>query len=1079
MGIITLGILMKAKRYIIISMIILININFLINISYGLDSKRKLTQYIHKIWQIENGIPQNTVQAILQTRNGYLWFGTQEGLVRYDGINFKVFDRRNTHEIKHNSIWCLYEDKRGNLWIGTKGGGLNKYSNGKFELFTIEDGLSSDNISAIKEDRSGNLWIGTFDAGINCLSGGKIYHIHSKDGLSSDKIVSIIHDRFGYMWIATKDNGLNRYNKGKIQIYNEKQGLKSNNISSIYEDKQGNLWVATIGSGLYQLKNGEFIPYYINTDDGKNGIKTYNDVKTIFQDKEDCIWIGTNGAGVIRLNNDKFSSFTTKEGLSSDRVLSFYEDNEGSLWIGTNNGGLNLLSDSKFINYGFKEGLNDDIVWSIFEDKNKNIWIGTLGGGINCISRNGNSIKKYTVKEGLSSERVLTIHEDSKGNLWVGTLGAGLYTFSNGIFKPYNANDGLTSDSITSIFEDCHYNLWVGTLSGGLYKYDNGRFSAITTKDGLSNDKILTVYKDSKCNLWIGTNDGLNLFKDGKFTIYKEEEGLSNNMISAIYEDSEKNLWIGTNGGGLNRFVNGKFKSYTTKDGLFNDAVYCILEDKSNNLWMSCNKGIYHINKKDIDKYDHGIIKKIPCVNYDISDGLRSVECNGGTQNNALIDSKGNFWFSTIKGAAYINPENIKINETKPTVHIENIQFDNVELDKDYFYEVKYGIKNYVFKYAALSYIYPKKINFKYKLIGFDENWIEAKNEHIAKYTNLPYGYYIFSVVACNNDNIWNLKGKSFSFEVLPPFWQTWWFNTLTAFLVFSIIGLIFWYVIYRIRKKNAIKEEQRRKEAEQRINALIKDKQLLEKDKQLLEKDKQLVKQEHLANLGKLAAGIAHEIKNQLNPLSLASLISDEARDNPIIKKYSYYILEAQARILSIVEEFRLIAKNETSKYSFSKHTLDDFLRKGIPIFKIDPDVKKCELKFDLNSNSNIIIDSNKIFQVLINLFRNAAQAIDSDGLIILKTATADNNVQISITDNGRGIPDEIIHKIWKPFFSTKKNDGTGLGLDICRQIINKHKGTITCDSKVDKGTTFTITLPTADEFSKYNIPSEDALEH
>jgi ligand-binding sensor domain-containing protein/AraC-like DNA-binding protein len=769
---------------------------------FPLDPGKEISDYIHEAWQTENGLPQSCVQAITQTRDGYLWLGTQEGLVRFDGLRFVIFDKSNTKEIKKNYIQTLLESKEGTLWIGTMGGGLIQLKEGKFTTYTTNEGLSSNNILSTCEDSQGNLWIGTQGGGLNKFKNGKFISYTTKDGLCSNTIMSICQGPGGSVWMSTIPGGLCRLKDKKLTTYTTKEGLSDNVVYAVYKDMKGNLWIGS-KEGLNRFHEKKFTNYTT-----KQGLSC-NIIRSIYQDREGILWIGTQGGGINRFKDGRFSAFTTKQGLSHNFVFSIYEDWEGNLWIGTYGGGLNVLKDGKFLTYTTKEGLSHNFIRTIFEDSQGNLWVGTFGGGLNRFNK-GKFIT-YTTKQGLSNNYVLSVYEDRHKNLWIGTHGNGLNRFKNGKFTIYHTVDGLSKDYVLSFCEDRQGNLWIGTYGGGLNRFKNGSFNAYTTKDGLSSNVVRVIHEDRKGNLWIGTyGGGLNCLKNGEVTIYTTGQGLSDNTVYALYEDREENLWIGTDGGGLNRFKNGKFTVYTSKKGLYDDIIFRILEDGKGYFWMTCNKGVFKVKKKELNDFAEGKIKSITCVSYGKGDGMKSPECNGGSQPAGCKTRDGKLWFPTMQGVAVMDSNNNKINTVIPPVIIEKVKVDDQFIDIKENIKIPPGKKRFEFHYTAPSFVAPQKVKFKYKLEGFDEKWVDVGTpvERIAYFTNLSPGKYRFRVIACNNDGTWNQTGASFSFVLKPFFYQTHWFYGLVA-IVIIILGL----VLHLIRVRKIILRERRKYE--------------------------------------------------------------------------------------------------------------------------------------------------------------------------------------------------------------------------------------------------------------------------
>jgi PAS domain S-box-containing protein len=776
--------------------------------AFSLDPKKEITQYMLDSWGPEDGLPQNTIGAIIQTGDGYLWIGTLEGLARFDGVRFEVYNKRNVKQLSNNWVRALCEDDKGNLWIGTNGGGLVCLENGTFTAYTTDDGLADDHVWSIYQDREKNLWVGT-EKGLNRIIGGRISTCTTEPGLSGYIIRAVYEDRKGGLWIGSHGGGLFHREKEKFTIYTKAQGLSNDQVNAVHEDRQGNIWIGTNGGGLYCLENGE-PPFHVYT--GKDGLAN-DGVRAIHEDRDGNLWIATFGGGLSRFKEGKFSSLAKKHGLSDNIVMSLCEDAEGSLWLGTWGGGLNCLKNGKFTLYTTMGGLSNDMVLSIYEDRNGYIWLAT-DGGLNRLDPGTGEFTVYTKKQGLVGNLVVSIYEDRKGTLWIGTEG-GLNRLEKGKFSAYTTGDGLSNNMIRPIYEDREGNLWIGTYGGGLNRLKNGKFTVYTTGHGLANNIIRTIYQDRKGTLWIGTEGGLNrLVRPGSdegplsFAAYTTRDGLADNGVKAIYEDREGNLWIGTYSGGLSRLKNGTFTNITKNEGLFDDTVYQILEDDSGNLWMGCNKGIFKVSREELNRFCSGELKKVQCIAYDNNDGMKSRECNGISWPSACKGRDGNLWFPTKKGAVRIDPGNIKINELPPPLKIEAIKANDMEFQPPFAAKggtlaFPPGTERFEIRYTALSFLAPEKVRFQYKLEDFDRQWLEVGTRRTAFYTRLPPGNHTFRVTACNNDGIWNETGTSISFYQEPYFYETLWFFFLCALAVaFSGFG------IYRLRVKQLTKHK-------------------------------------------------------------------------------------------------------------------------------------------------------------------------------------------------------------------------------------------------------------------------------
>jgi PAS domain S-box-containing protein len=789
--------LMRKKRLLLLPFFL-----FFVIPAQALNPSKSITQYVHQMWQTENGLPHDSVAAIVQTRDGYIWVGTGGGLAFFDGVHFTVFDKRNTPEIKNDEITALFEDSQGSLWIGTGGGGLVQLKDKKFRTFTTKDGLVHDYVNSLYGGGDGCLWIGT-ESGLSSLKNGKFSSYTIKDGLSSDNVRTVFVDRENVLWVATYGGGLNRLQDGKFTAYTDRDGLSNNYLLSICEDRKGNIWVGTL-NGLNLFKNGKFTVY--TTREGLS----HNAVRAVYEDSEGVLWAGTYGGGLNRFKDGRFTSFTTKEGLSNDSVRVIYEDRDNSLWIGTYGGGLDRLKEGKFTTYTTKEGLSQNYVMSVCEGREGSMWVGTAGGGLNCLKEGKFTI--YTKKHGLSLDMVMSIIEDRQQNLWIGTGGGGLSCLREGKFTTYTTKDGLSHDFVRALYEGSDGSLWIGTHGGGLNRLKDGRFTSYTTSEGMSNDLVMAICEDKEGNLWVGTGGGLSCLREGKFTTYTTKDGLSHDFVRAIYKGKDGNLWIGTHGGGLNRLKDGRFTSYSMREGLYDDAIYQILEDERGYIWMGCSKGVFCVSKTELEDFAEGRIQSITSIAYDKTDGMRGSECASGTQPGAWRSRDGRLWFSTLNGLAMIDPKRIMVNTKPPDVIIERVVIDNKRVPTDKKIRLGPGKRNFEFHYTGLNFISPEKVRFKYKLDAYDKEWVDVSTRRTAYYTSIPPGNHKFQVIACNNDGFWNEKGASFNFYLKPFFYQTLWFYLLCSLGIVSTGVRIFRIRVRQLRKHKAELEEQVKK---------------------------------------------------------------------------------------------------------------------------------------------------------------------------------------------------------------------------------------------------------------------------
>ncbi len=760
----------------------------------ALDPVKSLSQYIRSGWTTEEGLPQNSAFSIVQTPDGYLWFGTLAGLVRFDGIEFKVFDQNNTKELTSDMIAAVYVDADGTLWAATggvyganrRGNNLFSYKDGKFRSYTEEDGFFGESVLGFAGSRGGGLWIAT-SSGLYQYSPETGFHLYTtNDGLSSNRVWSVYEASDGSVFVGTIA-GLDRLRDGRfLTVIGD--GKSQVNVKSIRETADGSIWGAT-QKGLIRLNGDSTITY--TTADGL----PENEISALAADRDGNLWIGTVHGRLSRFRDDKFAESIS---LGDSDVWSIYEDREGNLWTGVFSRGLYRLKDGNFTTFAQTEGLLADGAWGVYEDRAGSVWVAT-DVGISEI-RNGKIAKSYTQKDGLLDIFTSVIFEDAAGALWIGSP-RGISSLKNG--KIANFPFPFKQEHyVSSFYEDADGILWIGT-SNGLYQFKNGKFiaSAVTEKSKKFNVNALSAAGDGV--FWLGTTAGLVELKNGEFTAYPVPNQQQPDKINAISADADGALWLATNSRGALRFKNGKYTRYTVNEGLADNLLFHVLDDERGNLWFGGNRGIFKVGKQELNDFADGKIYAVNANYFDSSDGMRSRECSG--INSAVRDRRGNLWFPTVKGAVEINPSSVELNLIPPPVSIEKFLVDGGEAADGA--PVEPGSHNFEFHYAGLSLVAPQKVKFKYTLEGYDQNWVDAGTRRAAFYTNLPAGNYTFRVIAANNDGVWNEQGASMHFLVRAPFWRTLWF-WLLCFLTLSAIV----YFIYRARislfeKRQAVQE--------------------------------------------------------------------------------------------------------------------------------------------------------------------------------------------------------------------------------------------------------------------------------
>ncbi|MES2454219.1 MAG: two-component regulator propeller domain-containing protein [Bacteroidota bacterium] len=1024
---------------------------------------------------VENGLSQSSVLSIAQDSMGFMWFGTKDGLNKFNSRNFEVYkhdDNNPTSLSSSKNINALLTDRKGNLWIGTQNG-LNLYlpeSNG-FKHFLHDpadkNSISNNTVRHLFEDKEGNIWIGTENGLNKLLKNGqfqRFYAVSDGKGIAGNLVKAIHQDHDGVLWVGTS-NGLNsmKYEQGKYTFNSyfhntaDPQSLADNDINAIFEDPMRNLWIGTHNFGLELLDRPSATFRHYKAGNGTHALIS-NVIRKIKMDGNGKLWISTlNGLSIFDVAAQKFTNLAHNpedpSGLNQNSVYDILQDKAGSMWLGTYYGGVNVYhaNSTPFRKYKAnpgKNGISSNVVSTIVEDRQHNLWIGTEAEGLNYYNRSTGAFTNFkndnAHPNALSSHLVKALSIDKKGWIWIGTYEGGLdvYMPEKGIFKHYQPGDfpnSLNTNRIVFMLRDHRQRLWLGTRSQGIFIYDEGADKFSPFDAGLKPEVLKHVrcmYEDSHRNIWIATNSGTYIVSVNKNIVvqFKPTNALYKfDDLNFINEDSKGNIWLGSYESGLIRYDSKSktVKGYTTKDGLPSNSIMGLLEDSSGSLWISTSNGL--------SKFDQHTF-----TNYTVEDGLPG---NVFNYNSFFKDTKGELFFGGYNGLVSFFPDQIRKNKMVPRAVFTQLKLfnkpvsmgdesqvlsRNISLQP----EVNFSYNQNIFTvdFAVLNYIKSEKNRYAYKLEGFEKDW-NYVNSPSASFTNLPAGNYTLLVRGTNNDGVWTSEPARLNIHVHPPFWKTWW-----AYLFYIICLSVLVFFVFRFLWMRA----------------------LLKREQELYQ-----MKLDFFTN-------ISHEIRTPLTLIMgpLENLVND-TQESPALNRRLLTVRKNAGRLTRLVNELMDFRKAESGSMTLhaAPGDLNAFVQEIFISFQYLAIRQQIDYRFTARPDHiTAYFDAVQLEKVLFNLLSNAFKFTPEKGHILVELSTVPNGqIKITVSDDGKGIPEESRDKIFNNFYQVRKDEsghtGTGIGLSLAEKIAKLHHGSLKLLSveetqKNGMNTSFCLTL-------------------
>lgn len=1031
---------------------------------HAITADRQIQQYVHKSWGVAEGLPHGTIRGIVQSSDGYLWLATYEGLVRFNGDRFHVLDESVSRAFSSSSILRMCQTADGALWLGTRGGVI-RYHRGNFDRILVHD--AADVINAIVADPDGSVWVGTKQGSLTQIVNGRPASVTLPKPRAPINALAAARDG---LWIGTA-RGLLFKRGSAIERWDVARGLANDEVISLLAEADGGVLVGT-NAGVDRIVNGR-----AEHVEGS----PVEQVTALFRDRHQNLWIGTYSSGLFRISGSGVDAYGTNQGLSNPTVRAIFEDDEGSLWVGTN-GGVEQFRAGAFISWGARDGLTDDYVRVVFEDSAGVMWVGTANG---LSRRSAGAWQKVSDRRFV---RILAMGESRNGTQWIGTAN-GLYRLQGGAIKLFTTADGLTNNNVRDIYEDRGGNIWIATDFGINVLRPNGTIDHLGAQIGNPYSVGITETPDGR--IWFGTGRGLVEVHGERATLHAAPKALPSNRILAIASDANGYVWLGTDGDGVIRFRDGRSVVLTAKGGLATDTILSIVPDEAGHIWLGTSRGVYSIRTAEVEQFARGTARRITATLHDENDGLGSRQSNGGANPAALRARDGRIWLATAGGVAMLSAERaVPVAARRPI--IERVLVDGIEVAAGKLPSIEPGTERIEIEFTPATFVASNRLHLRYKLDGYDRNWVDATGKRSVSYTNLGAGDYRFILAASRDGAAWS--ETSLTVGLQPHFYERRWFIALGVLLAIGVLA-----ALHTIRLRLA-RESARRLErlVDERTRQIVEEKErteaaLRETERARLDAEEakqEAERQEWLAQQARAQAEAAnrtksiflastsHELRTPLNAIiGFSDILLHGAGDRlePRQVRFLENIHTSGEYLLGHINNILDLSKIEAGRVELQPEmvAMPEIATGICAVMKGVTSQKQIEIELQVDGDvPRIEADATLVKQILYNLLSNAVKFSPPNSRVTVAVRNAPKSVlgspavEIAVRDHGVGIDakdHDIIFQEFAQAPGVRRDgvEGTGLGLSLVKRFVDMHGGEVHVVSASGKGSTFSVFLP------------------